>query len=161
MGKEVVSDSSFIIFLAKLDIFYLAKNIFSRIILPREVVKELFAKDFPESEVIKRQIDRFLYSRDVIEIKNFPLDEGEKVAISMCLEKGIKTLLSDDKKARVYARNLGIEVIGILGILLFNLKKNKISKKEFLSLLNKLIEKGYYITPILYSEIMKKLEETN
>ena len=155
MEKEAVANSSSLIFLAKLDIFNLAKNILSKILVPTSVIKEVFEKDFPENNIIKKELDSFLIKLEVKEIKYFPLDEGEKAAISLCLEKNVKLFLSDDKKARIYARTLGIEVVGVIGILLYNLENNKINKKEFMELLNKLIGKGYYISPGLYAEIIK------
>ena len=87
------------------------------------------------------------------------MHEGEKAAISLCLEKDIKFFLSDDKKARNYARSLGIEVIGIIGILLYSLQDNKISKEEFMKIINELIEKGYSLSPELYAEVIKKITE--
>lgn len=155
MEKEAVADSSFIIFLAKLNIFNLAKNVFSRILLPNEVIDELFKKDSSENELIKRSFGNFLIKHAVNEIKKIPLGDGEKAAISLCLEKKIKILLSDDKKARTYAKSLGLKVMGILGLLLFNLKEANINKREFLELLNKLVDRGYYISPALYAEVMK------
>ena len=159
MEKEAVADSSSIIFLAKLDIFALVKNVFVRLILPEEVIKELFEKDSRENEIIKKELGGYLTSSQVRKIKDIPLGDGEKAAISYCLENKIKTLLSDDKKSRIYAKTLGIDVIGLLGILFFNLKENRIKKKEFLELLNNLVENGYYISPQLYAELMKKVEE--
>ena len=159
MEKEVVSNSSSIIFLAKLSIFSLAKNVFQKIILPKEVIEELFKKSSPENEIIKKELNNFLIQDELKNIKDLALDEGEKAAISLFLKKKINTFLSDDKKARTYAKSLGIEVIGILGILFLNLKEKYIDKKELLSLLNKLINEGYYISPKLYAEIIKKLED--
>lgn len=158
MEKEVVSNSSSIIFIAKLDIFNLAKNVFSKIIIPKAVIKELFEKKSPENEIIKRELNNFLIENEVKNIKDFSLDEGEKEAISLCLEKNIQIFLSDDKKARNYAKSLEIEVLGTLGVLLFNLKEQKIDKKEFLILLNKLVDVGYYISPAIYAEIIKTIE---
>lgn len=153
-----MSNSSSIIFIAKLDIFNLAKNVFSKIIIPKAVIKELFEKKSPENEIIKRELNNFLIENEVKNIKDFSLDEGEKEAISLCLEKNIQIFLSDDKKARNYAKSLEIEVLGTLGVLLFNLKEQKIDKKEFLILLNKLVDVGYYISPAIYAEIIKTIE---
>lgn len=154
-----MSNSSSIIFIAKLDIFNLAKNVFSKIIIPKAVIKELFEKKSPENEIIKRELNNFLIENEVKNIKDFSLDEGEKEAISLCLEKNIQIFLSDDKKARNYAKSLEIEVLGTLGVLLFNLKEQKIDKKEFLILLNKLVDVGYYISPAIYAEIIKTIED--
>lgn len=158
MEKEAVADSSFIIFLAKLDIFSLAKNIFHKILLPEEVINELFEKNSSENELIKIELTNFLVKSHVNNRKNLPLGDGEKATISLCLEKKINTILSDDKKARLYAKSLGINVMGILGLLLLNLKEEKINKKEFLELLNKLVSIGGYISPILYAEVIRTIE---
>src|SRR3989338_5793910 len=126
MEKEVVSNTSSVIFQAKLDIFNLAKNIFSKIIIPTEVADELFKKNSPENERIKRELNNFLIEKKVEKIKDFPLGGGERAAISLCLEREIKMFLSDDKKARVYARSLGLRSIGILGIILINLRDKRV-----------------------------------
>lgn len=158
MEKEAVADSSFIIFIAKLDAFNLVKNTFSRILLPEEVIEELFRKNSSENELIKRQLADLLVKLSVKEIRDIPLGDGEKAAISLCLEKKVKILLSDDKKARTFAKSLGLSVLGILGLLLINLKENRLNRKNFIELLNKLVGLGYYISPALYAEIMKNVE---
>jgi|SRR3989344_1898702 len=157
MEKKVISNATTIIFLAKLNIFNLAKNVFSSVIIPKEVVEELFKKSSPENEIVRKELNNFLKESEVKKIKDLPLGDGEKAAISLCLEKGIKTFLSDDKKARVYAKSLGIKVIGILGILLFNLRKKKINKNELLNLLNELIKKGYYLSSAVYAEVLNEI----
>ncbi len=156
--EEVVSNTSSLIFLAKLNIFHLAKNVFSKIFVPEKVINELFKKSFPENEIVRKELNNFLIIAKAKEIKELPLGLGERAAISLCLKKNIKNFLSEDKKARVYSRSLGLEPIGILGILFSNLKSKKISKKEFATLLNNWIKKGYYISPALYAEILKEAE---
>ena len=152
MEKEVVTNSSSIIFLAKLNLFHLAKNIFSRVYIPKEVISEIFAKKTPEVEIIKKlNTKKFL---------NIPVGLGEKSAISLCVEKNIGVFISDDKKARKFARSLGIETIGIIGIFLLNFKNNKISKKEAIDFLNKLIEAGYYLTSDLYKDIIQLINSS-
>lgn len=155
MEKEVVANTSSLIFIAKLDIFNLAKNLFSRILAPKQVINEILEKDNPETLIIKRELKKFLKESGVKKIRDFSLGEGEKAAISLCLERKIKTFLSDDKKARNFARSLNLGTVGTIGILLWNLEHEKITKGELLKILNKLIDNGYYISPRLYAEIMK------
>ena len=160
MEKEVISNSSSLIFIAKLNIFHLTKNVFSKIIIPEVVIKEILSKNSPENELIQKEIDnKYININKIANIKNFPLDEGEKTAISLCLKKNIGIFLSDDKKARIYAKSWGIKVVGVLGILLSNFQEKKIDKKEFLKILDELVQVGYYISPALYSETIKKLDE--
>ena len=91
-------------------------------------------------------------------IKNLPLGTGEKEAISLCLQENLKIFISDDKKARKFARTFGLKTIGIIGILLQNLQTKKITKDESINLLNSLIEKGYYLSPQLYSDVLNLLK---
>jgi|SRR3989344_7170373 len=161
MEKEIVSNTSSLIFLAKLNIFGLARNMFSCIIISEEVLDEILEKDKVENYLIQKEIGEFIIVSEVKNVKDIPVDNGEKEAISLCLEKNIKKFLSDDKKARRYATNLDIEVMGVLGILLWNLQNTKINKKECLNLVNKLIEKGYFMSSELYSEVLTLINSEN
>ncbi len=156
MEKEIVSNASSLIFIAKLNIFHLLKNIYERVLVPKDVIKELFEKSFPENEIIKNELtNKFIIEREVEKILDLPLDIGEKAAISLCLEKNIKIFLSDDKKARNYASSIGIRPVGVCGIILLNLKENRINKIYARKLIDKLIENNYFMTSELYSEIIK------
>ena len=46
------------------------------------------------------------------------LDVGESEAITLAIESGIKMIILDDKSARKIARNLGLDIIGTIGILI-------------------------------------------
>ena len=50
MKKELVSNSSSLIFIGKLGIFNLLRNICSRILIPESVFNELFKFDKPENK---------------------------------------------------------------------------------------------------------------
>jgi len=160
MKKELVSNSSSLIFIGKLWIFNLLRNIYSRILIPEPVFDELFKFDKPENNLIQKEIDsNFIIKQDVKNIKEVPLHIGEKAAISLCLEKNIPLLLSDDKKARQYARSLSIKTIGVLGVIIKNLELEKINNRQAKEFVNKLIERGYYMSPELYSKILELMDE--
>ncbi|MBS3080132.1 DUF3368 domain-containing protein [Candidatus Pacearchaeota archaeon] len=150
---EIVSNISSIIFLAKLNIFHLVKNKFSKILVSKEVFDEISAKQSPETNVIKRELNNFIEIIKLKKIKELPLDYGERAAISLCLEKNLG-FLSDDKVARNYARSLGIEVIGVLGVIIWNFENKKLTKLETLKLINDLLKNDFYISANLYSEII-------
>ncbi len=162
MEKEViVANSSSLIFIAKLDIFNLAKNKFKKILVPRQVMNEIFKKRTAETLIIKRELNSFVNEVVVKKIKEIPVDEGERAAISFCLNNNKKIFLSDDKKARRFARSFKLETIGTLGILLWNLEHRKMKKQEFIDLLNNLIKNGFYISLSVYSNVMKLVEMLN
>lgn len=160
MEKEIaVSNTSSLIYIAKLNIFHLAKNMFKEIRVPEEVTKEIFVKTCPENIIIKKELENFLKEIKVKNIKNLPLEIGESSGISYCLESNIKTFLSDDKNARIIAESLELKVKGILGILLWNLKEKNINKLNCEELLKKLVKHGYYISSELYSEIIEQIRK--
>ena len=154
-----VSNTSSLIYLGKLEILNLAKNIFNKIIIPEEVINELFKNDYPENNYIKKELGNLIEIRKVSKYQNIPIDLGEKSAISLCLEKNIKVFISDDKKAREYAEKIGIKIIGVIGIIIYNLQKNKITKNQSKELIKKLIQAGCHISTELYLEIITLIEE--
>jgi predicted nucleic acid-binding protein len=159
MEKEIVSNASSLVFIGKAQMFDLMKNLYNKVFIPKEVVKEIFEFKKPENPIIKQEINLgFIKEFKVKNIKNFPIDIGEKAAISLCLEKNIFVFLSDDKKARKYARSLKIKTIGVLGIILKNLKLKKINKKKAKRLIQRLIKKGFYMSSELYSEVLDVID---
>jgi len=159
MEEKAVANTSSILFLAKLNRFDLLKNKFSEILIPKQVVEEIFEKDNPENLIIKKELEDFLKEKNVTNLKDFGLDKGERASLSLCLEKKIPIFISDDKKARKFARSLGIETIGIAGILLWNLENKKITKGELKNLLDDLVEMRYYISSSIYSILEKESKE--
>jgi len=160
MEKELVSNASSLIFIGKLGIFYLLKNICQRVLIPKQVFDEIFKYDKSENNLIQKELDsNFIVKQDIKKIKDIPLHIGERAAISLCLEKNIKIFLSDDKKARSYARSLSLDTIGVLGIILESLKLKSINKKQAKELIRKLIDKGYYMSPGLYAKTLELIEE--
>jgi len=157
--SSVVGNASSLILLAKLNRFDLLKNIFGSIIVPFTVKKELLKREEKTSEILilEKELKEFMRVVEVKKVLDLPLGDGEKEAISLCLEKNVKIFLSDDKKARKFARTFNLETIGIIGIFLKNLQNKRITKKKFLDLLEKLMEEGYYISPELYNKIMRLL----
>lgn len=153
--EEAVANATTLIFIGKLRIFSLVKNIFSCIYVPREVLDEMRAKDSPEREAIEEEFDSFLKEVSVEMMRLFPIHIGERAAISYCLEKKIPFFLSDDLRARRFARTLGLDTRGIIGVLLRSLENKAITKKEFLVYFQRLINAGFYCSPQLRESILK------
>lgn len=128
----VISDTTALIILAKSDKLDLLSNLFQEVFIPLAVKDELNFKD----DVVKYRIDKF----DKISVKNITdtkilnrikklnIDAGEVEAISLALELDLK-LIIDERKGRQIAMNQGLNVIGVLGILVENYRLNHISFK--------------------------------
>lgn len=159
MEKEkAVADTSTLLYVTKLNIFHLTKNMFSQILVPEQVINEIFQKDSPENNLIEIELNKFLKIVNITEMKNIPTDIGEQSAISYCLKHNIKTFLSDDKNARIIAESFGLKAKGILGIFLWNFENKNIKNEECKNMIDKLIEKGFYISPQLYNQVIKTLK---
>jgi len=73
------------------------------------------------------------------------------------LEESADLIILDDKDARKIAKNLSLNVIGTLGILILAKRRDII--RELKPILGELKEKGFYIKMINWSNVFsKKLE---
>jgi len=115
--ESIVSDTTTIIILGKLGRYDLLENLFSKIYLPLEVMKEIGIKfDGVYEEVEKNSL---FETKEISDIALFTLldgilDKGESQAIVLAKELSL-ILLIDEKKGRGIAKNMGIEIIGLLG----------------------------------------------
>ena len=127
----VISNSSPIIHLAKIERLDLLERLYSRILVPEKVFLECTDTAHYREEVdlisqsvwIKRhpientQLFRLLYAE---------IDAGEAEALVLALEQKADLLLLDDQEARIKARKLGLPVTGTLGVLLKAKKANSL-----------------------------------
>src|SRR3989344_7253022 len=102
----IISNSTPVIYLAKLNKLDLVERTFKKIIIPQEVYSEvvLEGKRLNKQEVI---LIEDLINKKVIEIRESgelqkeikSIHIGEAKAINICLNTNIKTILIDDKEA--------------------------------------------------------------
>jgi predicted nucleic acid-binding protein len=67
-------------------------------------------------------------------------------------------VITDDKRAKNTCRELGIKVIGTLGLIEFAKKHGAISKEEALSLIAKIPYTSLYITQELLEKAQNKIK---
>lgn len=155
----VISDAGPIFSLAVLQKLNLLNEFFDDIHIPNAVWEEI---SHNKTTIHFKQISDFFKDKVVrIEGKNhltFVMDYGESEAIILYQELVANFLLIDDKKARTYAENLGINCIGTLGILIIAKEKGIIEKLKplFQKLLN---NKRFYSVKLLNSILVKFKEE--
>lgn len=151
----VISDAGPIFSLAVLQNLNLLNRFFDEIHIPTAVWEEI---SLDQSTIHFKQISDFFKDKVVkIEGKNhltFVMDYGESEAIILYQELEADFLLIDDKKARTYAENLGINCIGTLGILIKAKDKGFVENLRplFQNLLN---NKRYYSVKLLNSLLLK------
>jgi predicted nucleic acid-binding protein len=110
----IVSNSSCLIILIRLEKLDLLQKMYGRITIPGSVKNEVFKR-----KKVPDWIDVVKITQPVAyEILEKTLGKGESEAITLCLEAKADLLIVDDLAARKTAQRLGIKVAGVIGILL-------------------------------------------
>lgn len=157
---KVVSNTTPIISLLKLNRLELLKNIYKQIYIPTAVYKEIEAgkakgyyKDLSEIDWIN-----IIEIQDKQVLKYFlDLDAGEAEAIVLATELNADLIIIDEKLGRFHAKHADLKVTGTIGILIKAKSEGLIEKLK--PLLNELNEKGVWISEKLKNEILKKAGE--
>jgi uncharacterized protein len=155
----VVSNSSPIISLSSVGRIDLFEKLFSEIQIPTHVYSEIKAKNkYGFNEVDSTFIK-------VTEIKNknsslileTEIDRGEAEAIELSLELKSDLLILDDRLGLKIAKNLNIESIGTLGILLLAKEKRYIENVK--GLLDEMIARGRWFSPKVRNYFLSQIGE--
>ena len=152
--KSIVSDTTTLIILGKLGRYDLLENLFSKIYIPQEVMREIDIK----SDGVYQEIEKnsLFETKEIKDMALFALldgilDKGESEAIVLAKELEL-ILLIDEKKGRGIAKNMGLSIIGLIGVLILNVKKSLISNQEAIMILDEIKE--------LKFRVSQKLEES-
>jgi len=98
----------------------LLDQLFSEVIVPKAVFKEVTSSDKPEAQSLEYYLKNKVHQ---VNMRNFIyldayVDVGETEAMVLYKQKSADKLLIDDKMGKNIAKINGINVIGSLGILL-------------------------------------------
>ncbi|MBU2476506.1 DUF3368 domain-containing protein [Candidatus Micrarchaeota archaeon] len=162
----IVSNSTILIYLGKLNKLHLLKKFFKKVLIPKAVFEEvvvvgkkgnhadaiLAEKAINEGWILVKECS------ELTQLKDFGIDKGEAQAISLALKLNTGILL-DQTHARIAAKAVGLNPKGTLFVLLKALKKNLISFEEFIDLLEQLIQTGFRLDQEVYLEAIKKAGE--
>lgn len=119
----VVSDTSIILNLAIIGRLDVLRMLYESVIIPQAVYDEIAVEG--ASQAGSAEVER----ADSIEVKSVTnrsmvisleseLDIGEAEAIVLAVETNADLLLIDERKGRIVARRLGVDHIGLLGVLI-------------------------------------------
>ena len=150
----IVSDSTALIILFDLKRVELLENLFKELYIIPIVLEEISVKYPivlpPFMKVVKLEDKELFHSLTKL------LDLGESEAIALAKEKNL-SLIMDEKKGRKIAKGMGLNIIGLLGVVYLNVKKGFLSKDEALSFLDDALEHGYRISPKMIKDILSAL----
>lgn len=112
MQKTILSDTSCLILLEKIDELELLHNFFGEITVTQDVADE-YGSSLPEWIFVQNPINQ-----NYQKILEASVDKGEASAIALAVELNDCLLIIDDLKGRNLADALGIKVTGTLGVIL-------------------------------------------
>jgi predicted nucleic acid-binding protein len=110
-SKLIISDTSCLIGLANIGRLEILREVCHHVVITPEVAAE-YKDPLPDCIEIVAVKDR----ASITSFNSF-LGIGESSAIALALESENPLLILDDKKARRYAQSIGLDIIGILGLL--------------------------------------------
>jgi uncharacterized protein len=130
----VISNSTPLIALSKINQFHLLRDYFDEIYIPEEVYDEVVRRGCglagaPEVASYHWINVVQVKNRVAVEALSISLDKGEAEAIVLSKEKGA-LLIIDDGDGRKTARLMGLKITGTIGILLLASQDGKIDLKR-------------------------------
>jgi predicted nucleic acid-binding protein len=159
----VVSDATPIISLAKIDMLDIMGRLYDEVLLPKAVYDEVCRNQTFAEEAAAIQKCTFMNVKTVNReqsvklLRASGLDLGESEAIVLADSLPDALLLMDERKGRQIALNMGIQIIGTLGILLHAKKIGLIPRIK--PLLDSLLKANIRISESLYYSILEQANE--
>ena len=143
-----------------------------KLVTTTEVYDEVYTRGI-EKRVSEAKILKDLFDGGVIEVAPQKIDakgvhkdlyssgihEGEISVISLALELDAIAII-DDKRARQVSRLLGVKVSGTPAVIIELVRSRAISKQEARRGIEKMVKEGWYCSAMLYSEIVRAIDET-
>jgi uncharacterized protein len=159
----IVSNTSPLSSLAKVDKLSLLENIYGQVNIPQAVYDEL--TDIRAGEKVNNAIInanwieiQSVTNKQLVKKLEFNLDQGEAEAIILAVELNANQLLIDERLGRQEAKKLGLSLIGVLGMLLIAKKRGLISNVK--SVMDDLItQTTFRVGEQLYYRILKEANE--
>lgn len=121
MTREAVTNSTCLIGLERIGQLDLLPQVFSIVFAPPLVAAEVRT---PSSWLKVQPVQ----NASVVATLKTQMDAGEAEAIALAIELGDVLLILDDKKARRVAQQIGLKVIGTVGMLLRGKRQGIITK---------------------------------
>jgi predicted nucleic acid-binding protein len=160
-----VSDTSPILGLSAIGYLELLQEQFGAVFIPQAVLAELKVEtDFRGTSSIQKALnDGWLKPNDIqnkplAQSLSLELDKGESEAITLAMDLGVEMIVMDERIGRERAKAMGLQTVGVLGILLKAKKKGRIeSMNAAMKALRQ--EIGFFISESLYQQFLKQAGE--
>lgn len=159
----IVSNSTPLIYLARLNRLHLLKEFFTEVCIPQEVYREVVTRGkdekYPDALVVENGVKegwiRVKKARGTKKLEEYGIDKGEAEAISLALSLKSKEILVDQSHARFAAEVMGLVPRGTLYVLLRALRKGVLNFDEYLKDLEALVKAGFRMDDEVYIEAVR------
>ena len=153
----VVSDTTPLISLMKIGHLDLVYQLFGEVQIPEAVYSELVInRRFPEES---RMIQESKFKSVELLRRSTGLDAGESEAIILSDSLNADVLLMDETRGRKVAKQMGIQIMGTIGVLMLAYEEDRLSKEEILACVDVLKHNGRHISNKLYEQLLQKFAE--
>jgi predicted nucleic acid-binding protein len=155
-------DTSPLIFLAKLGHLDLLRQGADTVCTPQAVLNEVRARPDEATQAIEHAAlswlsVRQITNRDAVDIVRADLDLGEAEVIALAIEIAADQVVMDDLDARRFARRVGLDLIGTVGLLLAARLRGEIpSVREEI---DRLLALGFRVAPALVEAVLREAGE--
>lgn len=162
----VISDTTPIISLLKINQLELLHHLFGEVQVPDAVYEELisnvkFQKEAEEilgADYIKKVAVEDKKSVTLLR-RATGLDAGESEAIILSDEIKAELLLMDEVKGRQVAKQMGLNIMGTIGILMTAFDEKLLSSEDIEQCIDVLRSNGRHISDKLYEQLMEKIRK--
>ncbi len=163
----VVSNTSPLLSLAIIGQLSLLREQFVEVLIPPAVHAELRVDEgLPGSEALREALAASwlrveqVEDRPFIQILQRDLDHGEAEAVALAMQVNAQWTLLDEREARRVAKLLGLNVTGVLGVLLRGYRQGQLpSLRRAIKELRE--EVGFHVGAELFAEVLKESGESN
>ena len=160
----VVSDTTPIISLMKMNQLPLLHRLFGAVHIPFTVFKELTDNPKYQEEIIVLQASDYIQIDNVDDVEKVEsirqtgLDAGESEAIVLAKQLSADILLIDEAKGRMVAAQHGLQIMGTIGILLQSFKSGFLSRQEIVGCICSLRRHHRRISEKLFLDLMIEID---
>ncbi len=166
----IVSNSTPLICLARLNRLHLLKEFFVEVCIPEEVYREVVTRGkeekCPDAILVEEAVkEGWVIVKKAVEMKRleeYGIDKGEVEAISLALNLKCSEILVDQSHARFVAEVMGLVPKGTIFVLLKALRNGIFNFDDYLKDLETLVKTGFRMSDDVYIEAVrlgKKLAE--
>jgi len=155
-----VSNTSPLIILARSNYLKNLLKLFKHVIIPEAVFNEIFRKKDIASDTVRELINigfvkiEKVKNKELVRFISVDVGLGEAEAIALSLELNPDYLLLDDYKARIYAENMSIKIIGTLG-LVKAFYDRKFIDENINMIYERLLSANFWIEKDLFFKVME------